>query len=308
MGAIILLTLVPAVVLLLRNRPEDLGQHPDGIRLGRAVDTAVITAGHASRFHLEPELTFAQAARHRTFWILATDMALWAMIGTGIVFHALPIFQAQGIDPERSKMLFVTFSASMLLMQIAGGIMADRLPMHRLLASGYALLFAGTVVIPLTTGEIGVHLFAAFFGAGQGLAIAVNSTMWVRYYGRQHLGKIRGTVWCSTVAGSGCGPFVLGMFHDNLGSFQPGLWLFAAMFLPLIPLSLFATAPPPGSPPNEPVVEPVDATVHFDDLDHLDSRPSHKLEPMRTIVAPSAIAARKSALIPIDSSLNSRCG
>ncbi len=138
----------------------------------------------------------------------------------------------------------MTFSCNMLAAQIVGGILADRLPMHRLLVIGFALLTAGVGVIPFTTGTFHVHLFAALFGAGQGLLIAASSTMWVRYYGRKHLGSIRGSVWCATVAGSGCGPFILGIFADNYGSFTPGLWLFTAGLAPLAPLAALATAPP----------------------------------------------------------------
>lgn len=238
-GAALMLTIVPCAVLLMRDRPEDLGQLPDGLRLPASTcQTSVIAAV------CEPELTLSAAMRHRTFWILAVGMALWAMIGTGIVFYSLPIYDQYGIAPDRSKLLFATFSASMLVFQIVGGILADRAAMHRLLAIGFALLFAGAAVVPLTTGELHVHIFALLFGAGQGIALSVNATMWVRYYGRQHLGKIRGAVWCTTVAGSGCGPFILGLFQDNLGSFTPGLWVFVGLLAPLPILSLWATAPP----------------------------------------------------------------
>lgn len=240
MGSVILVTLVPALVLVLRDRPEDLGLRPDGTLLGSAINASVAVTESPA------DLTFGEAVRHRTFWILAADMALWAMIGTGIVFYALPIFEECGIPAARSKLLFATFSASMLVAQIAGGILADRYAMNRLLAIGFGLLTLGAAVVPLTTTETHVHIFALLFGAGQGLAIAVNSTMWVRYYGRLHLGKIRGAVWSSTVAGSGCGPFILGMFKDQIGSFTPGLWVFVSLLAPLAPLSLLATAPIAG--------------------------------------------------------------
>ncbi len=237
MGGCILLTLVPLVLLIFRNRPEDLGQLPDGIRAD--LSKARVTASHTG----EPEWTLAEAMGDRTFWILAANMAIWAMIGTGVVFYALPIFEQYGIAPEQSKLLFTTFSACMLIAQIVGGVLADRLRMNRLLAVGFALLALGVLMIPLTTGLVHVHGFAACFGAGQGITMAVSATMWVRYYGRKHLGKIRGAVWCTTVAGSGLGPFLLGLGADHFGSFTPGLWVFVGLLVPLGPLALLATAP-----------------------------------------------------------------
>lgn len=241
MGVCVLVIQLPLLLLVMRNRPEDLGLETDGVSLEEVERQLEMAAksGQAA----EPELTLREAMGHRTFWILMAGMGLWAMIGTGVVFHALPIFEQFKIPPTQTKLLFTTFSASMLVAQIVGGVLADRLPMNRLMACGFAGLLAGIVIIPFTSQWYHVHWFAFFFGAGQGVAISVNSTMWVRYYGRKHLGKIRGTVWCTTVAGSGCGPLILGLFFDNWGSFTPGVWLFAGLLVPLVVLSLFATAP-----------------------------------------------------------------
>jgi len=68
-------------------------------------------------------------------------------------------------------------------------------------------------------------------------------TVWVRYYGRRNLGKIRGTVWTASVAGSSAGPFLMGVSFDQFDSFAPALWLFVGLFAPLIVASAFVTPP-----------------------------------------------------------------
>lgn len=233
MGCAVALLLVPAVFLFFKDRPEEIGLLPDG----QAHSTGEDSDGEFQ------DVTFEEAIRHRTFWIMATALALWALIGTGIVFYAYPIFQQYGIEIGDAKLLFTTFSASMLAGQILGGVMADRFEINRILAIGYLGLFIGALIIPMTQSLLHMHLFALFFGFGQGVSISASATLWVRYYGRTHLGKIRGAVWCSTVAGSGCGPFVLGLFRDWTGTYDLGLWLFALALLPLAPLILWATAP-----------------------------------------------------------------
>ncbi|MCR9294151.1 MAG: MFS transporter [bacterium] len=251
LGGLILAALVPLVLLLVKNRPEELGLRPDGLRVEALLPPSSTNVAHT---HLaissaERRLTLGDAVSQRAFWILATGMCLWAMIGTGIVFYALAIFEGFGIPRERSQLMFATFSLSMLLTQVVGGILADRYSMHRLLAVGFGMLAAGAAVLPTTASEAQMHAFAVLFGGGQGLTMAVSSTMWVRYYGRPNLGKIRGAVWCMTVAGSGCGPFVLGLIKDATGDFTLGLWIFAVALLPLGPLALWATPPeiPKGS-------------------------------------------------------------
>lgn len=239
-GVVLAVMLLPALVFIYRNHPRDVGQNYDG---DRSEDAAPGSAGESSAEISAAaciDRTLGEAVRHPTFWVLAADMCLWAMIGTGIVFHSQAIFGELGAAPSSVGALFPVFSVSMLLAQLAGGPLADRIAMHKLLAVAFAALAAGAMAIPLSAGIVAVYSFAILFGGGQGLAISVTATMWARYYGRVHLGKIRGAVWCLTVAGSGCGPLILGTIADSTGSFVAGLWLFAVLLIPLAPLSLLA--------------------------------------------------------------------
>lgn len=246
MGGTVLLAVVPTIFLLAVNRPEDLGQTADGRREPSADHPRQAGKKQASSpLSEEPFITMPQAIRHRTLWILSLSMASWAGIGTGIVFYALEIYASFGIPEDSAKLLFGTFSTAMLLAQVLGGVLADRVELRKLLCASFTLLALGALTVPLTTGPGTMHLFAILFGAGQGGAISVTATLWARYYGRTHLGKIRGLAWCLIVAGSGCGPLVLGIIKDATGSFQLGLWLFAAFLLPWPFVILLATPPKP---------------------------------------------------------------
>lgn len=233
MGATVLVLIVPIVWLLAGERPEDLGQFADGKRESEDEQNGTY----------EPCLTLGEALRHRTLWILSLSMASWAGVGTGIIFYALEIFGDLGIPADSAKLLFGTFSSSMLATQVLGGVLADRFQLRGLLSLGFVMLTLGAAAVPMTQNTGTMHLFALLFGGGQGFAISITATMWARYYGRNHLGKIRGIAWCLTVAGSGCGPLFLGIIKDWTGSFQLGLWLFTAIMLPLPLILLFATPP-----------------------------------------------------------------
>ena len=73
--------------------------------------------------------------------------------------------------------------------------------------------------------------------------VMASVAMWVRYYGREHLGSIRGATWCCTVAGSGCGPLMMGISRDHLGGFEPAIVLFLAVMSLLAILVWWATPP-----------------------------------------------------------------
>jgi hypothetical protein len=67
--------------------------------------------------------------------------------------------------------------------------------------------------------------------------------LWVRYYGRLHLGKIRGSTITASVAGSSLGPFIMGATFDLSGSYNTSLWLFLILLIPHIVAAPFATQP-----------------------------------------------------------------
>jgi len=71
----------------------------------------------------------------------------------------------------------------------------------------------------------------------------VSGTLWARYYGREHLEKIRGSVFTAGVVGSSVGPFLMGLIYDNTGSYEISLWLFAALLLPVCVAAFWATPP-----------------------------------------------------------------
>jgi hypothetical protein len=71
----------------------------------------------------------------------------------------------------------------------------------------------------------------------------VQSTLWVRYYGRLHLGKIRGSIATASVAASSLGPFIMGATFDLFGSYNTSLWIFLALLLPLTLITPWATPP-----------------------------------------------------------------
>ncbi len=246
LGLIVAGIMLPLLAVVYRNRPEDVGQHLDGNRPDEPLPHAESSRATGSQRTVaieERSLSLRDAMRQPTFWILMTIMSAWAMIGTGLVFYLFAIGEARGIDKDATAAVFKTFALSMLAMQFSGGFLADRFALHHLLFAGVGLLSLGTLTLFFAQTSPQLHLFGLLFGAGQGITVAVNATVWVRYYGRAHLGKIRGTSWSASVAGSGAGPFLLGWAKDHSGHFEPAIIAFLCILIPLVLLALWVRPP-----------------------------------------------------------------
>lgn len=248
--------MLPPILLLFRNRPEDVGQLPDG-------GPARGRTGHRHGSAHLPCLTLREALGTRAFWIVMGGNASWSLISTAVTFNIVPIFIANGLTEADAARMFTTFAVALAAMHLLGGIMADRLPLNLLLACSVAGLAASVLVLRGAATPAQAHGYAVMMGLSQGLLTAVTGPLWARYYGRSHLGKIRGSLTSVLVISSSVGPFMVGLARDHLGGYQQVLLLFALLPLPLSVAALFATPPARCRHPAErvdagpsPVLEP----------------------------------------------------
>ena len=232
LGISAIVGILPVLGLLFRNRPEDVGQRPDGIILAPD-STPVVEKAH--------DLAFA--LRTRAYWIVAVTIAMPAMIITGIHFHAVQIYIDAGLTESDAAGMFATFAVAVAVSMLVGGVMADRFRLNLLLSASMIGISGGIWLLSGVHSTSTSTLFAITLGAGQGIFMTVRSTIWVRYYGRAHLGRIRGTLTTVEVAASSTGPLLMGAAHDLFGSYNGILLVFAAITAPMVVATLFATPP-----------------------------------------------------------------
>lgn len=233
LGICVVGVILPLLAVLFRNRPEDVGQTPDGQ-----------LAATASTQHVpEKSHNLAFAMRTRAYWIMAVTVSMPAMIVTGIHFHAVQIYLDAGLTEADAASMFGRFAVAVAAAMLLGGVMADRVRLNWLLSASLIGISGGIWLLTQVDSSWTSSLFAVSLGLGQGIFMAVRSTLWVRYYGRTHLGKIRGTLATVEVAASSTGPLLMGLAHDLFGSYNDILTLFAAITAPMVIVTLFATPP-----------------------------------------------------------------
>lgn len=245
-GVVIWVVMIPLLLIFFRNRPEDIGQNIDGLIQGQQDESLSSKIEGRSDSTDWDDLNLKQATRTRSYWLLMGMNVLWAMAVTAITFHLIPLFEHQGLTKEMAVGTFTTFALSAAGMQIIGGVLADRYRLNILLVLSYFGLAAGLVFLTLMRAPWMGLAYALIFGASQGLLGVVGATIWVRYYGRQHLGKIRGTSTTAMVLGSSVGPFLMGYTFDQTASYSPSLSFFLICSVIMAVALLFATPPPPA--------------------------------------------------------------
>ncbi len=235
LGFAVWVLLLPLLFVLFRNRPEDVAQHLDGADENLKPIEISKPVGRS--------LDLKTAQRTPAYWIMLVLTALWAMIATGIFFNIIPIFTSLGLTAAQAAATYTTLAITTAITQLLAGLLADKTPLNWLVSIGVAFMTAAIFTLVNATQPWLGQIYAILLGITQGLLGIVGGTLWARYYGRQHLGKIRGSVFTAGVAGSSIGPFVMGWIFDQFGSYQISLWIFMGLLAPMIIAALWAKPP-----------------------------------------------------------------
>jgi MFS transporter, OFA family, oxalate/formate antiporter len=235
LGGIVWLVMGAILLFVFIDRPEKVGLRPDGN--GREEDEANRADSLANSY------TPSQAMRTRAFWVMAAGGGLWAMIGTGVQFNIQPIFLEKGFTIQNAATWFTILAGSSAALFLVAGILADHIRLNVLLCMSLMGLFAADFMLSRVTSLPGAYATAALFGLGQSFFMTTASTLFVRYYGREHLGKIQGMLATTLVAASAVGPFAMGFLNDVAGGYNISMQVFAVIVAIMVPVALFATPP-----------------------------------------------------------------
>ena len=244
LGAVLLLVLAPIGYLFIRNRPEEHGLLPDGLKTSQS-DTTSSDDPAASKPHpiAEEHWTRSEAMRTPIFWVFLLGLSSISMLGTGLTFHIVSIFADNGMSATLAATAFGPVAITMAITNLASGFLVDRMRLRTLLASGLLLQTVSLWLVSYLSNATLAIVFGIMLGILFGLMRTVHVVAWAKYYGRRHLGSITGVTSTVTAAASALGPMPMGIAREMLGSYGPTLAALSIIPLVLAITSLFVDRP-----------------------------------------------------------------
>ncbi len=233
--------LLPAV-LLIRKSPEAVGLRPDGqstVKAGLPGETGTESTPEFS-------MTLGQSLRTRSFWLLLFAGSAQPFIVTALTFHHVSLLAARGIPAVVAASVFSVFAAMQIAGTFTAGFMADRFANRRVLALGQVLLLATLLWTFVISTTWQAYVYGALLGACGGFLITTMAVIWPNYYGRQHLGSIRGVSTASMVVFAALGPLPFGWIFDLTGSYSSAILVFLALPVACAIAALLARPPRRG--------------------------------------------------------------
>jgi MFS family permease len=168
--------------------------------------------------------------------ILPGTVLLSALIGMSGFFAFVPLYVNE-VGLEGSRIVFLTFSAVVILIRSLGAKIPDRMGSYRSSQAALALSAAGLLGVGAWEDAFGLFAGTIVFGVGVALATPALMSMAIGSAPPSERGWVIGTFTAFIDLGFGLGPIVLGVVASNLGyrgTFLTGAGVAAAGLLLLL--------------------------------------------------------------------------
>jgi len=143
-------------------------------------------------------------------------------LGTGLLLNHYDLLGRNGVSRELAVTLFTPLALAQLGVVLLAGLLVDRFQPHRVLALPMCAM--ATACLLARAGGLGPwpFIYAGTLGIALGSFQAANVAAWAHYFGRAHLGEIRGLTFVITIVGAALGPLPFGWAAER-GGYGPVL-------------------------------------------------------------------------------------
>lgn len=211
------LAVVPLVLLLLRERPRDLGVAPYGGTPADDVDPVRVGAGRLAVRAL------TDAARTKPFWYLAAGMMICGATTMGLIQpHFIPAAHDHGMPQTVAAGLLALVGLFDIAGTIASGWLTDRFDPRVLLLVYYVLRGASLAALPALFGpdiQANMVAFIVFYGLDWVATIPPTMALTREIFGAR-APVVFGWIFASHQVGAAAMALVAGVVRDTVGAYD----------------------------------------------------------------------------------------
>lgn len=204
--------------LIIRNKPEQYGDFPDGEKTGK-------TPRNGKSGDPEKEMSFKEAIRRRAFLYLTFVDGIRMMGVMAVVTHVMPYLSSVGVPRSTAALVAGAIPVVSIIGRLGLGRLADVFNKKILIALSLLLMALGmTAFCYIQRGWFPIIVFLALFSPGFGGMMVLRGAFVREYFGRSSLGKLLGLIRGAAAAGGIIGPTLAGFAFDILGNYHE-IWL-----------------------------------------------------------------------------------
>ncbi|GGD61279.1 MFS transporter [Lacimicrobium alkaliphilum] len=220
-GLIILVVVLPMTKFLMRDKPADMGLHPDGIE-PQAEQKASVAQAPSDKPLIG--YTAKEALKQKTFWLMFGSFLITGLTTSTVLVHLVPMMMDRGLTLQQAVETFAYLGISIILGRLVAGYLMDKF-----FAPYVVVFFMFGPVLGLAAFALGATghsaaLCTALIGIAIGAEFDVMAYFTSRYFGNRAFGVIYGYSYSGFKIGASIGPLIMGVAYDLLGRYTEVLW------------------------------------------------------------------------------------
>jgi MFS family permease len=232
--AVLCLLTIPLVLLVIRDRPSDVGLRPYGADDEVTTEeTARNTTGSGWRAAATAMTTLRAAARTRAFWLLAGTFFICGWTTNGIIStHFVPAMHDHGMGATVAAGLLAIVGIFDIIGTIGSGWLTDRFDPRVLLAIYYGLRGTALFALPVIIGpdvEPPLVVVMILFGLDWVATVPPTVTLCRQIYGVEKGAVVFGWVFAAHMVGAAAAAAVSGALRAMSGDYLSAWWLAGAL-------------------------------------------------------------------------------
>jgi predicted MFS family arabinose efflux permease len=215
--AICAAAIVPLVLVLMRERPADVGLAP----YGATAPPAPIPRPDGNPFS-RPFRVLRDAVHVRDFWLLAGTFFVCGWTTNGAVqSHFIPAAHDHGIPEVTAASLLAVIGVFDIVGSTASGWLTDRADPRRLLFIYYCLRGTSLAALPLLFdgSRLPLVAFAVVYGLDWVATVPPTVALTNMAFGRERAPVVFGWVFCSHMMGGAMAAWLAGTFREEFGDY-----------------------------------------------------------------------------------------
>ena len=244
-GAIVLAVALLPNLLLVAERPEQLGLRPDGDSWPDAVEpTEQSTPANAAG---DDSWSLGESARSLAFWILVLMGFATFFVHAGVNVHIAAYLRDQGLSLTNAAAVVTASWVVSAAGSLGWGWLMERIPARIMYSAMLALLCGAVLLLFLAANISGAFAAAVLIGMVAAGGNIIPTVVYADYFGRESLGRIRGVAELGVLLGQSTGPLLAGVVFDLRGSYSLIFIVYATIAAAASVIVLYARRPARGA-------------------------------------------------------------
>jgi len=239
--ALAIMNLVPVIPLtlwLVKDKPSDMGLHPDGIQ--------TVEAENEAQTPIVEGVPLREALGSSKLWLMAAVYMIFGIGATAILQNQVPFLEDVGYPALMAAGALGGVGLGSLIGKFVFGWLCDRIPPQVACAISFSLGVGGSIILMTvqpSSSLVLIWVYAILFGLGVGGWLPTMTMLVGANYGLTYYATIFGFVFMAHSIGNAIGPVTAGYMFDALGNYRLAFTIFIIMYAITIPLVMLVRRP-----------------------------------------------------------------